>query len=127
MEIEINKELIIIYLEKYYREKLDFNGNVKINLVTKTEGYYGDKVNKLDIGIHGFVNLTGKEVPCEVKIDIEDMNNIIKFYLNEQGYDVIRIENEIEDEHEYGCCRATGKTFKGVKVKVKKDLKLLRK
>ena len=84
MELEINKELIIIYIEKYYREKLDFNGNVRINIVTKTEGYYGDKVNKLDIGIHGFVNLTGKEVPCEVKIDIEDMNNIIKFYLNEQ-------------------------------------------
>ena len=113
-----------MFIERYYREQLDFNGKVKINLVNETVGYYGDKVNKLDIGINGFVNLAGKDVECVVKIDIEDMNNIIKFYLNEQGYDVIRIENEIEDEHEYGCCHATGKIFKGVKVNVKNDLKL---
>ena len=33
MEFKIDKELVIMYLEKYYREQLDFNGNVIINLV----------------------------------------------------------------------------------------------
>jgi hypothetical protein len=125
MEIEINKELIIIYLEKYYREQLDFNGNVKINLGTKREGYYGDKVNVVDIGIEGFVKLADKDVPCVVKIGIDDMKNIITYYLKEQGYDVLKIENNIVDEHEYGCCHETVKKFKGVKVKVKKNNKLL--
>ncbi len=124
MEIKIDRNLLIMFIEKYYREQLDFNGKVEIRLVNETVGYYGDKVNKLDIGINGFVNLAGKEVECVVKIEEDDMKNIINFYLQEQGYNVIKIENDIEDEHEYGCCHATGKIFRGVKVKVKKDLKL---
>ena len=124
MELEISKELIIIYIERYYREQLNFDGNVKIRLVTKEEGYYGDKVKKVDIKIEGHVDINGENVPCIIPVTVEDMNNIITYYLKDVGYNVIKVENNILDENEYDYFETVSK-FKGVKVKVKKDEKLL--
>lgn len=122
MEINIDKELMIEILEKYYKEQLDFKGKVSIGELLFVRDYYDDECISLNMSIRGNINFMSRDIPASKNITIDTFKDALKYYLAKENYEFEYFE------YDYDVDGNSGKrNLNGVKIKIKENNKVYKK
>lgn len=114
--IELNKEELENLLLDYYRKYYEDNSITISSLATeKRVGYYESRVLVAEIKLKRNLKIGNYTVAAEEKIEIEDIENILKESLDSAGYQIKSTTFNIKEEC-YGFYENGRISFKGIKV-----------
>ena len=132
MNIKLSKEKVRNLINQYYREVYGIEGKTSIQ-VSKDYVGYGMGEHKdcvVNIKYKGKTKILGEESPITINVFDNDLETIIKYYLEQDGYSVtnIMIDKGLDYKTEgYGMGEHTEAYpyFRGIEVIIKgKEIKI---
>ena len=89
MQILLNKKTIIEMIERYYSKYLDIKGKGEIAVSKDFKTYGKDEIEDciLTIRLKGKMHILGREQDTIITLSIEEVIEIIKYYIEEMGYE----------------------------------------
>ena len=122
MKLKMNKEQVEKMIRKYYREELDFDGEV--NLGTTIEYDMRDHYFVAEAKAIGNMELCGETFEIEKTIDKDEINDVIKFYFEKEGYRVGFINHQVNEDYHGDTAEYAGTVIEITqKVKTKGGIK----
>lgn len=96
MEVRVGREDMKKLLEKYYKEKEDFEGVITTSCTLGTFGYGMAETEdaKVEVKLNGRLNVMGVVVPMSRTLSEEEVKWVISTILDEAGYEVTSVSYE---------------------------------
>lgn len=109
MKLKMNTEQLEKLIKKYYREEMDFEGEIKLGTERKSDmrDYYFEPI----VTLTGNMELGGEMFQLEKKVAKEEINDIIKFYFEKEGYKVGGIKHQVMEDYHGDNAKYTGTTI----------------
>lgn len=116
MKLKMNKDQLEKLIKKYYREEMDFDGEVQLRAEREYDmrDYYFEPI----VTLIGNMELGGEMFQLEKNIAKEEINDIIKFYFEKEGYKVGAIYHQVTEDYHGDTAKYTGTEIE-VKQKIK--------
>ena len=125
MNVKLSNEKVRNLINQYYREVYEIEGKTIINVYKDYVGYGMDEHKDCVVNIiyKGKTKILGVETPISIDISDNDLNTIIKYYLEQDGYSVtnIMIDKGLDYKTEgYGLGEHTESYpyFRGVEINI---------
>lgn len=116
MKLKMNKDQLEKLIKKYYREEMDFDGEVHLGAEKEYDmrDYYFEPI----VTLIGNMELGGEMFQLEKNIAKEEINDIIKFYFEKEGYKVGAIYHQVTEDY-----HGDNAEYIGTEIEVKQKIK----